>query len=442
MFVALRGEAMHGHQFVRTANERGAALFLIEDLQEVESLAGEGAPDLERCIIVDDSLQAFWTLATYWRSELAIPLMAITGSVGKTFTKDFCSTLLLAKSRGGFSQKSYNNHTGVPYTLSTLSRDHEWGVLEMGMNHAGELHDLVALVEPAVAVITRVAPVHLENLGTIEAVADAKCEIISGIRPGGVLVLNGDDAVLCEAAAKVIDHDKIRVKYFGHRDTADCWIKEVRPLAEKGLGISLRLDGEDIEIQVPVLGKHNADNIAAAVCAVRSLCPDLSTESIVTAAARFIPPPMRLNVRKLQGGKILIDDSYNANPLAMRALCTLAEDFTAAEKQVGYILGDMLELGPDAAEIHKEIAEMFAQSRPQFVIGVGDYASVYAGAAKQHGCMSFEAPGPEAAGHIASKIDFDVCMVKASRGVQLDKAVSVLIDTLGEVVAMPGMPEE
>lgn len=442
LFIALKGEVAHGHSFVSKAHERGAALFLVEDREEALNLSGANSPEPGRIIEVSDTLEAFWKLAKWWRNELGLPLIAVTGSVGKTFTKDFASALLLGHARGGFSRKSFNNHTGVPYTLCQLSTEHEWGVLELGMNHPGELTSLVQLVEPQVAVITRVAPVHLEGLGSIEAVADAKCEIIGGIRAGGTIILNADDAVLCEAAKKVIDPKKINIAYFGTAENSNCQIVSCKNNLEKGISLDLNLNGELIKLKIPVLGVHNGHNIAAAVLAARTLVPDISTESIITAAARFLPPPMRLNVRKVQGNRIIIDDSYNANPLAMRALIEVAKNFQEAGRKVGYIVGDMLELGPDSRTIHEEIAREFAETEPQFLIGVGEYGETYAKVAKDRKIMSFSAGSAEAAGHIASKIDFEVCLVKASRGVGLDKAVTVLLDTLGEVVVMPGIPDD
>ena len=197
LFLALQGINTHGHQYLRQAFDRGAALFLVED-----AAVRDGFPEPERIIVVPDSLKAFWKLANWWRKQLSIPILAITGSVGKTTVKEVTAQILLTRKNGSYSKKSLNNHVGLPYSICRISKEHAWAVLEMGMNHPGEIATLGEIAEPDIGVITRVAIAHLEAFESVAQIADAKCELVAKIRKSGTLILNADDPVLLDGFAR------------------------------------------------------------------------------------------------------------------------------------------------------------------------------------------------------------------------------------------------
>lgn len=427
LFVALPGEeGVHGHGYINSAFERGAALALVECREAAEQSSEPG-----RCAVVDSTIDGFWTLASWWRDQFELPVAAVTGSVGKTTTKELVAAILVGESRGVYSQKSYNNHIGVPYTLCQLSSEHRWCVLEMGMNHPGEIEPLSKMAKPSSALITKIAPVHMHVFDSLDQVADAKCEIFAGLSDGGAICLNGDDAVLREAAERAgVAMDAVRT--FG--ESADCavQIREVKSLGLSGLQMVLQVDNERINISTPLIGQHNVYNIAAAVLVARTLVPDLAAESIIGALQRFTPAPMRLNVRPLSSGQQIVDDSYNSNPEAVLALLELAKSLLSEGRSVGFVLGDMLELGERAEELHREVADAVVKVKPAFVVGVGELAKVFVSRAEEESIVAFQAESPEAAAHVVRKLNSDIVCVKASRGIGLDRTVQTLVNSVGE----------
>lgn len=427
LFVCLKGSQHHGHTFINGAFSRGAALFLVEDASLFSSFA-----EPERLILVEDTLKAFWKVAAAWRKEVALPLVAVTGSVGKTTTKEIIAALLLRESRGTYSLKSHNNHVGVPYTMCRIARDYRWAILEMGMNHAGELAALSRLAAPDVAVITAVAPAHIEAFASLRAIADAKFEILEGLAPGKTVILNGDDAELQSGAAKRELHKTYKVLNFGARADCDARVSGVTLRGLDGISFELALGKEQGTVNMGVLGGHNAANAACAALAVRSLNPQFTLAKISAGLQDFRAPLMRLNVKTLRGGKKIIDDSYNANPASMRACIELADGLQRSGLKVGLVLGDMNELGAEAGRYHTEIGSLVGQARPEFLVAVGNLAVSYVEPARSAGVSVFHTDSPEAAGHIVGKMGFDIVMVKASRAVALDRTVATLIKSLGE----------
>lgn len=426
LFVALKGEKTHGHQFVPLAFQRGAAAVLVEDEAVARAL-----PEPCRAVIVSDTLAALWSLARWWRSELAVPVLAITGSVGKTTVKEIAASVLLRHSVGNFSVKSFNNHVGVPYTILKTSREHRWLILEMGMNHAGEIRALTRIGSPNVAVISKIAPAHIENLGSLAAIADAKCEIVEGLRPGGQLVVNGDDPELLAAIARLQASPPLVRVGASAESGLDAMVSDVRAQGLEGIAFSLVLGGQRLEVSMNIVGTHNALNAAIAAAAARALLPDLSVEKITEGLSSFKAPLMRLNLKALSRGRTVVDDSYNANPASMRSLLEIARDLAQSGKKVGLVLADMLELGGFSEQFHREIGEVVAQCGAQFLITVGRYAVLYADAPGKAGVRTFEAATPELAAHIATTLDFDILLVKGSRGMKLDRAVATLLEREG-----------
>jgi UDP-N-acetylmuramoyl-tripeptide--D-alanyl-D-alanine ligase len=427
LFVALKGSATHGHEHVASALSRGAALCLVESEEIAKS-----SEFPERMVVVSDTLKAFWTLAQWWRRELKIPVLAITGSVGKTTTKEIAAALLLKWQKGAYSQKSHNNHVGVPYTMCRISREHRWAVLEMGMNHAGEIKVLSDLGEPDVAAISLIAPAHIEAFRDIRGIADAKFEIVEGLRPKGTLILNKDDALQVEKWEALPAELKSRTKFFGTSAGCDAEVRNVKAFGLEGIEFELQLLGAVMPVTMRVLGKHNALAAASAALAAKTLIPEISNEHIAAGLADFTAPLMRLAMKQLKNGRRLIDDSYNANPASMKALLEIARDLKQEKLKIGLMLGDMLELGERSAEFHREIGEKAAALGPEFLIAVGPQSKYYIEAAERVGIKVADGVTPEAAAQLARKFDFDILLVKASRGIGLDRAVKIIAERDGK----------
>lgn len=436
LFVALKGEESHGNNFIVKALEQGAIAVLAEFEPKLDLDNAVIKENLDKIILVSDSLQAFQELAVYWSRKFSIPKIAVTGSMGKTFIKELTAALLMSTGNGCYSQKSFNNHVGVPYTLSKISPEHNWAVFELGMNHPGELSALSRLVKPDVALISCIAPVHMAFFKDLSEIAKAKLEILAGLSTEGTFIYNSDDEVLTKCISEMNFEYTLpkNVLSFGYSAESQVQILEAKIHELFSLKVKLRVFSEELELKLKVMGKHNAYNVAAAICAAKVVKPDLSSQHIEQVLSRFQPPPMRLNRYDLEDGRILVDDSYNSNPLALSALINFAGDLIAEKLSCGFIVGDMLELGEAARQHHRELAEKLAKIQPAFVISVGEFAEEFKEAAKKQGIPAYVAASPEAAAHTAEKLNSAIIFVKASRGVALDRAVQTLLRSVGEKI--------
>lgn len=421
LFVALKGETSHGHQFVGQAFARGASLCLVESPDFASTFE-----DPSRLVVVRDTLEALWTLAAWWRRELNIPVIGVTGSVGKTTTKEMIASILLKHSTGTYSQKSFNNHVGVPYTICRIDRNHSWAVLEMGMNHPNELRSLTRIAEPNVAVITRIAPAHTHVFSSLEQVADAKFEIMEGLRPGGKAILNKEDPQLTAGLARADKDGRLTVRYFG-RAGADVNVNSVASHGLGGISFVLEIDSQKLPVKMGIVGTHNALNAAAAALAARTLIPDLPLETIQKGLEAFTAPLMRLNIKEW-GDRKIVDDSYNANPASMAALLDLAGELRREGATIGVVLGDMRELGEHADGYHRQVGKLVADVKPSFLVAVGPMSVAYVDAAKGAGIEAIHSETPEAAADVLKSKYFEVLLVKASRGIGLDRTVKHLLE--------------
>jgi UDP-N-acetylmuramoyl-tripeptide--D-alanyl-D-alanine ligase len=416
IFIALRGEKEHGHSYVRQAYDRGAALVVVETNTPFDGV------EPERVVVVPDTAVALQQLAGWWRGKLSIPLIGITGSVGKTTTKELCAAILLAHSQGSYSRKSFNNHVGVPLTLSEISPQASWAVVEMGMNHAGEIRALSQLARPTVALVTVIGTAHIENLGSIEAIARAKLEITEGMEANGTLILNGDDTLLLREYRDL--HPTGVPLTFGTGPSATLQLTEVRGRGLDGLTMTLRdSSGATHELAVPIIGKHNALNVCAAILAAQTAVPALTWEEIALGLSRFVAPSMRLGVVPLPDGRRIVDDSYNANPASMQAMLDIAAETIAEGYLVGLVLGDMRELGDIAAEEHRAIGKRAAAIQPSFIVAVGPHSREIYQEALAAGIEAAWVETAEEAIQPLQHRPFEVAFVKASRGTMLDKVI-------------------
>ncbi len=428
LFVALKGEKTHGHAFLATAYDRGAALFLIEDKEIFEKSIFK-----DRLILVDDTLKAFSQLAAAWRLHLGTPLIAVTGSVGKTTVKEMLAALLVRTGAGAYSQRSFNNHVGVPYTLCKLSPTHSWGVIEMGMNHAGEIEALSKMAAPDIALITRIAAAHIEAFGSIDKIADAKFEIIAGLKSDGALVLNADDDVLLNALKRHARPGQ-EVIYFGTEKSGKngVLVTLIENLGLAGFRITFSDRGEKLSVSLPILGEHNAINAAAAIAAARRLKPEITEAQIVSAFLNFRPPEMRLNIKETLDGRKVLDDSYNANPVSMQAFLEVVRSLKNSGLRVGLVLGGMLELGSSSAQYHLETGQFAASVVPQFLVAVGEQGQAYLDPVRAAGIDTVAAHDVKEALIAVNSRSWDVLCVKASRGIGLDRLVGKLVGDTDE----------
>lgn len=341
LFVALKA-ARDGHAFVAAAFERGAAAALVSDPVE-----GAG-PQL----VVPDTMRALEALAAAARDRSFAPLIGVTGSAGKTTTKEMLRHALSPLGEVHAAEKSFNNHIGVPLTLAELPPSARVGVVEMGMNHAGEIRGLTTQVRPHIALITTIAEAHIEFLGSLEAIADAKAEIAEGLRPGGLMILPADSPFLDRLRTRCAEAGVANIATFG-RQGQDARLLAVAP-AEGGQVVDADIRGQKVRFTLAASGEHMATNaLAALLAAVAAGVPAADAaealSSFRSGAGRGESFRLRLGDRTIT----VLDESYNANPSSMRASLAVLGGIPGRKVAV---LGDMLELGPDAPRYHAELA--------------------------------------------------------------------------------------
>jgi UDP-N-acetylmuramoyl-tripeptide--D-alanyl-D-alanine ligase len=420
VFFAFGGAHTDGHRFVPDALARGAAAAIIqEDLP---------APPAGALIRVDDTFKALHDLARFVRARTPERLVGITGSAGKTTTKELLGAILASRFRTAWTPGNLNNLYGFPLSLLNVPDGAEWMVAEMGMSTPGELRQLSLLGRPDAAVFTVVRPVHLEFFGTVQAIAEAKSEILAGLAPGGFIVANADDPEVTRIARR---HGARIVWYGLGAEHAEVRARQIAPEPDGAVGsrFTLEAGGRSAEVRLPLHGLYNVENcVAAAACA---WALGLPLDEIAAAVRGVKPASMRGVVHRAEQGFLLIDDSYNSNPDAVgRALESAAA--LPAERRIA-VLGDMLELGPEGPRFHREAGERAARLGFSPVVGVGELARELAAGAEGAGAEAVWLPdAAAAAGWAAGEVRRgDVVLVKGSRGVGLDRVVRRLADAAG-----------
>ncbi|MGB6861270.1 MAG: UDP-N-acetylmuramoylalanyl-D-glutamyl-2,6-diaminopimelate--D-alanyl-D-alanine ligase [Pseudolabrys sp.] len=350
-FFAIEGENRDGHDFIEGALKAGAGLAVLEREQRDRF---PGAP----LLIVPDVLEALRDLARAARARMSAKVIAVTGSVGKTSTKEALRLALSAEGETHASIASYNNHWGVPLSLARCPAGAKYAVFEIGMNHAGEITPLTQLVRPHVGIITGIEPVHLEYFGSLEKIADAKAEIFSGVEPGGAVVLNRDNAQYERLATAARAAHIERIVSFGEHAAADARLVQFSLQAD-GSTVEARILGQTVTYKVGAPGRHLVLNSLAVLAAVSLVGADLALAAL---ALNNLKPASGRGARTMlsvPGGKaLLIDESYNANPASMRAAIALLGGAPVGKRGRRIaVLGDMLELGPAGAELHRALAD-------------------------------------------------------------------------------------
>jgi UDP-N-acetylmuramoyl-tripeptide--D-alanyl-D-alanine ligase len=412
LFIAIAGERFDGHNYVQAALEKGAVGAIVEAGKHI-------AGDPLRLLQVEDSLKALQLLGAAARRLWGKPLLAVTGSAGKTTTKEILAHILATRFRVMKSSGNLNNHIGLPLQLLKLEAEHDVGVVEMGMNHAGEIRALGELAHHDLAVVTTVAPVHLEFFGSLAEIARAKYEIIETLPPGGVAVLNADDDYVCQFGRDF----KGKVVRFGIKRSADVSAQKIKLNGAEGSTFELVVGSVGEPVTFPLVGEHNIYNALAAAAAAMER--GISPSQAAAALSSIAPPDKRGQVLHLNGATI-INDCYNSNPRALEAMIdTLAS--MKAERRI-LVVGEMLELGPTAEALHRECGKHAAEKKIDVVIGVRGMARAVAEAACGSGTQAQFVETPEQAGEwLARNLrPGDAVLLKASRGVKLERALDML----------------
>jgi len=410
LFFAVKGERFDGHDFVSAALENGAAAAVVRQDQ------WHRYSWTTKLLVVDDTLIALQTLATAVRKVWGKPLVGVTGSAGKTTTKEAIAHVLGARFRVLKSEGNFNNHFGLPLMLLKLEPEHEVAVIEMGMSHAGEIRALAKIAHPEIGVVTNVAPVHLEFFDSLAGIARAKYELIESLPANGTAVLNADDEYVSQFGRDF----KGRVVMYGTQVTADVRAENIEARGAEGSTFDVVTSGGRERASLPLVGEHNILNALAGVAA--GLALGLKLSETVAALATLAPPDKRGQVVKL-GNITVINDCYNSNPKALDAMTDALAAMPAVRRIV--VAGEMLELGPMGEEMHRAAGQRVAAKKIDVLIGVRGLAQAMTESAKQSGASAEFVATPEEAGAWLAREtrDGDVVLLKASRGVKLEKAL-------------------
>ncbi len=424
-FFAIKGDRVDGHDFASLAVANGASLLVVSEAK-LPALGRLTVP----MIVVDDVLSALEKLAVAARERTSARIVAVTGSVGKTTTKEMLRRALEPSGKVHAAVASFNNHWGVPLTLARMPADTDFGVFEIGMNHPGEIRPLVKLVRPYVAVITTIAPAHLGNFRNLKEIAAAKAEIFEGVEPGGHVILNRDNGQydFLEKAAQAAGVENIHS--FGQHAKAEFRLAEYDGAAESST-IWASFAGETREIVIGAPGRHLAENAMAVLGVVSVLRADVDRAA---EAFRLLSAVKGRGARHLlsvgAGSFTLIDESYNANPASMRAaIAVLAASHPGAGGRRIAVLGDMLEMGTFSQKVHAEMAGPLLAAGIEHVWLAGPEMAALRDSLPESVHVEYRETTEELAGFVTSSVrEGDVVMVKSSLGLGFGKIVSALLD--------------
>ena len=419
-FFAIKGENFDGHDFITAAMVSGAAVCVVCE-GKLPALGKFTAP----LIVVDDVLAGLERLALAARARTKAKIIAVTGSAGKTTTKEALRHSLSAVGKVHASAASFNNHWGVPLTMAKMPEDTEYGVFEVGMNHPGEIRNLIKFVQPDVAIITIIAAAHLGFFKNLDEIADAKSEIFEGIVPGGTAIINRDDARyrLLEHAAKTAGVAHI----LGFGENARSKFKLIKcALHSEHSDIVARIDGKDISVRIGAPGRHIVQNTLAVLGAAHVVGADVAKVAVALGTLTAEKGRGKRHVLSIGSGHFtLIDDSYNANPASMRAALSLLgeQDVSGKGRRVA-VLGGMLELGRFSARLHRDLAEPIVQAKIDKVFLAGPEITVLSEALPVELKVEYRQSVSELTSSLAGFVRAgDVVMVKASNGIGFSKLV-------------------
>ncbi len=411
LFVAVKGERVDGHDFIPSVFEKGAACVVCE--REPEHPSGSW-------IQVKSSLQAIKDMAEFYRKQLDIQVVGITGSVGKTSTKEVIASVLSEKYRVLKTLGNFNNELGRPLTVFRLREEHQIAVLEMGISDFGEMHRLSKIARPDVCVITNIGQCHLEYLKDRDGVLRAKSEIFDFMQPEGRIVLNGDDDKL----SAVQEVKGVNPLFFGVESGREIYADEIEPRGLKGIRCRIHAGEESFGVQIPIPGFHMVLNALAATAVGISM--GLTTEQVKSGIEKLQSLGGRFHMIE-KGDMLIIDDCYNANPVSMKASLDVLKD---AERRTVAVLGDMFELGENEASLHREVGVYAGEKGINLLICTGELSSHMAEAAiRAGGCETVvHVPNLERLMEVLPRLvqGDDTILVKASHGMHFEKVVELL----------------
>jgi UDP-N-acetylmuramoyl-tripeptide--D-alanyl-D-alanine ligase len=416
LFFAIRGERFDGHEYVEDAFAKGACAAVVsDDPAALQTVADTAGPTLA----VPDTTDALLSLAAWYRARFDIPVIAITGSNGKTTTKDMTAAVLSTRFRTAKTSGNYNNHIGVPLTLFAIDREHEAAVVEIGMNHPGEIARLATAARPSVGVITNVSEAHTETMHDVDTIAQAKAELLDALSPGGTSVLNWDD----ERVRALWTRGPGNVVSFGLSSDAEVRAVSVETRPD---GVSFEL-ADDGRVDLPVAGRHNVLNALAALAVGRVMgVPD---SEAARGLASFAPSPMRMSFERA-GRWTVLNDAYNSNPGSLDAALEVLVD-AAGDRDSAAVLGDMLELGEASGRAHRRAGERAAELKVDWLFLFGDEVASLAEGAIAAGMpagrvLTFENKTALVESIMDELDESAVLLVKGSRGMRMEEVVELL----------------
>ncbi len=418
LFIALKGERFNGEDFLQKAQDAGAAGVLVSDGCAPEKTEGISVPVLR----VPDALKAYQQIAGAWRARFSLPVVAITGSNGKTTTKDLTASVLGASFPVLRTEANFNNEIGLPKTLLGLREEHRAAVVEIGMRGLGQIEALAPFAAPTVGVVTNVGETHIELLGSIENIARAKSEMVEALGAGGTAVLNADDSRVLAMREKA--KNGVSVLTFGESETADVRGTEIEQDGMESRFTVTFPNGKKHSYRLPLPGRHNISNALAALAVGYAL--DIAPE---TMAAGLEAPAMsgaRFACEK-RGDYTIINDAYNASPLSMSAAIRTMKEIAQGRRVA--VLGDMLELGDVAKEAHRRVGEELAASGAAALVTRGPLGEEIAAGAESAGMTAvYRCASHEEAATTLKKIlrPDDTVLFKGSHGMQMDKIIDLL----------------
>jgi len=433
LFAAIRGTIHDAHNFITQVVERGVRGIVVQEQTEIVLDHSYFEKQGVACVAVGDTTQALGALAAFRRRQVQIPVVAITGSNGKTTTRQMTAQVIAQRFKTLATEGNLNNEIGLPLTLFRLTAEHQAAVLELGMNHPGEMDRLGAICRPTIGLITNVGPAHLEFLGSVQAVARAKGELLTHVDPKGYAVLNKDDDHVAALASRA----SCAVFFFGTSAQADVRAESIDETAG-GINFELILPQDRLAIALQTPGRFMVSNALAAAAA--GYLAGVGSREIKAGLESFRPVKGRLNVITTANGIHIVDDTYNANPASMAA----AIHTLTALKRSGrgfIVLGDMLELGDTAADLHHRVGSIAGGARPDKLYAFGEYARDVLSGARQAGVAQSQlvtATKEEIAGDLLHELKpGDWVLVKGSRGMAMETVVEAILSWAQTVSGRP-----
>jgi UDP-N-acetylmuramoyl-tripeptide--D-alanyl-D-alanine ligase len=427
VFLALRGERYDGHDFLSDAVNGGAAAVIVETPTTAPQ---EVSAQNLAVITVKSTLDALGDLALWWRKHWPGRVIAITGSNGKSTTKEMAASILFLEANIKKSPGNYNNLIGLPLTILSLEGVHQAAVLEMGMNRPGEIRRLAQIADPHIGLITNIAQAHLEGLGNLQGVVEAKAELLEMMSSHATAILNGDDQQYPELASRFSG----RTITFGLGSTNAVRAENTRKVDDNAQAFDICLPEERIPVRIRLPGIHNVLNALGAAAIAYGL--SLSKGSIARGLEQFVPLKGRFQVTRLNGDIRIIDDTYNANPSSLGAALNTVQELRSEKQGLVVGLGEMLELGTQAPQLHRDAGRLIAETGTRYLVALGEHGAEIVKGACKGGMDSGQTHLAKSHGEMIDVLkaqvrEHDIVFLKGSRRAFLDKVVEGIKDFLG-----------